>query len=80
MGIGQKLGEGENSLCNTVKVLSVGAGEEYKTVFFIINSPAGLNGGLRQARPCRTEQGASMESQCASLSHHTRYLQSEVKS
>lgn len=62
MGTIQKLGE--NSICNTVKLLSVGACEKYMTALFILHSPFMLESMMASGKRGHSEQYTLIESQC----------------
>lgn len=69
MGAIQKLGE--NSICNAVKLLSVGACEKYMTALFILHSPFMLESMMASGKRGYSEQCTPIESQCiASLIFH----------
>lgn len=69
MGAIQKLGE--NSICNAVKLLSVGACEKYMTALFILHSPFMLESMMASGKRGHSEQRTPIESQCtASLIFH----------
>lgn len=62
MGAVQKLGE--NSICNAVKLLSVGAREKYMTALFILHSAFMLESMMASGKRGHSEQCHAMESQC----------------
>lgn len=62
---------GENSICNAVKLLSVGAREKYMTALFILHSPFMLESMMASGKWGHSEQCTPIESQCiASLIFH----------
>lgn len=62
MGAIQKLGE--NSICNAVKLLSVGDCEKYMTARFILHSPFMLESMMASGKRGHSEQCTPIESQC----------------
>lgn len=62
MGAIQKLGE--NSICNAVKLLSVGACEKYMTALFILHSPFMLESMMASGKRGHSKQCTPIESQC----------------
>lgn len=62
MGAIQKLRE--NSICNAVKRVRVGAGEKYMTALFILHSPFMLESTMASGKQGHSEQCTPIESQC----------------
>lgn len=54
----------ENSICNAVKLLSVGAREKYMTALFILHSPFMLESMMASGKRGHSEHCAPIESQC----------------